>query len=153
MKKYFHISPSFNALDIIQSLNPNVFCLIDKNNGDFILGWDKQDEICLEVYHQQGLIDFENKHKDYLFGYISYDAKNQILPYSKSKNKDIHQFPDAVFFVCRHVIIKKQNQYLYFGTDESFNDFKQLKINHQSSTNVTSPKNINLKPQTLKKDY
>ncbi len=153
MKKYFHISPSFNALDIIQSLNPNVFCLIDKNNGDFILGWDKQDEICLEVYHQQGLIDFENKHKDYLFGYIGYDSKNQILPHSKSKNKDIHQFPDAVFFVCRHVIIKKQNQYLYFGTDESFNDFKQLKIEHQSSTKLISSKDINLTPQTLKKDY
>lgn len=153
MKKYFHISPCFNALDIIQSLNPNVFCLIDKNNGDFILGWDKQDVICLENYQQQILKEFENKHKDYLFGYIGYDAKNQILPHSKSANQDIHQFPETVFFVCQHVVIKKQNQYLYFGTDESFNNFKQLKINHHQLTNLTSTKNINLTPQTLKNEY
>ncbi len=153
MKKYFHISPSFNALDIIQSLNPNVFCLIDKNNGDFILGWDKQDDICIESYNQQILKEFENKHKDYLFGYIGYDAKNQTLPHSKSNNTDIHQFPDVVFFVCQHVVIKKQSQVLYFGTDESFKEFKQLKINSHLTTKIYPSKNIKLTHQTLKKEY
>lgn len=151
MKRYFSIQQPFDCIKFIQTNKPNTFTLIDDNKGDFILGWDKHKVIEMEVYNEKLLRDFENTHSDYIFGYIGYDTKNQTLPYCRSKNEDLHEFPDSIFYTCKHVVIKKGYQYLYYGTKETF----QVFLNIKSDDNIISlsREEINLKPMTSKQNY
>jgi para-aminobenzoate synthetase component 1 len=141
LKKYFSIQQPFNCIKFIQTNNPNAFTLIDDNKGDYILGWDAQDILEMEIYDQELLKEFESTHSDYIFGYIGYDTKNQTLPHCKSKNDDIHKFPDSIFYTCKHVVIKNKNQYLYFGTNESYKLFLGL----ENDENIYRKTNVNVK--------
>jgi len=151
LKRYFSIQQPFDCIKFIQTNNPNTFNLIDDNKGDFILGWDIHEVLEMEVYNEKLLRDFENACSDYIFGYIGYDTKNQTLPNCTSKNNDIHEFPDSIFYTCNHVVIKKGCQYLYYGTKETYQVFLDIK----SDDNIISlsREEINLKSMTSKQNY
>ena len=51
---------------------------------------------------------FHNKEKDWLFGYLSYDLKNELYDLS-SKNIDNINVDNIAFFIPRHVFLINKN--------------------------------------------
>lgn len=88
------------------------------------------------------LKEYQTITKDYIFGYISYDVKNDVEQLS-SKNFDALDFSDLFFFQPKKLIFIKGNSvefhYLKMIDDEIENDFetikklKDLKIEESSS--------------------
>ncbi len=58
------------------------------------------------------LEQFYNASKDWMFGYLGYDLKNELEPLS-SLNKDIIGFPDLQFFVPQTVIEINENHLVF----------------------------------------
>ncbi len=74
---------------------------------------------------------FRKKHKDYLFGYLTYDLKNDTEELS-SKNPDYLDFPDLYFFRPQKVILWKNNtvEFLYLQDfqQEIDEDIQEIKL-------------------------
>ncbi|MFI5218194.1 MAG: anthranilate synthase component I family protein [Bacteroidia bacterium] len=94
-------------------LNSNDFVLNDKlqlNKYDFLAGWGCVDEAVCESNAIQKLNLFiqENSGK-WVFGFISYDFKNEIEKLSSS-NSDNIQMPLLHFFVPEFVLLKQNKE-------------------------------------------
>lgn len=91
---------------------------------------------------------YQKKSKDWLFGYLSYDLKNDIEQLI-SKNYDGLEFPDLYFFQPKK-IIKIQGKkvefiYLQMVADEIENDFKVI-LALKSNNDLEVSKNEKLMP-------
>ena len=87
------------------------------------------------------LYKFSNNNKDWLFGYISYDVKNEIENLS-SKNVDGFNTSNLFFFVPKYVIIFKNNELkvLTYNNREKTNQFvESLNI----PCTISKAKNVN----------
>jgi para-aminobenzoate synthetase component 1 len=75
------------------------------------------------------LHQYQSQTNDWLFGYLSYDLKNDIEDL-KSNNCDGLQFPDLYFFQPKKIFLLKGNQleihYLYMCDDEIDSDFDEI---------------------------
>ena len=75
------------------------------------------------------LKDYQSNVKDYIFGYLSYDLKNDIEQLS-SNNFDSLHFPDLFFFQPKKIFFIKGNQveasYLHEFTSELEGDLKDI---------------------------
>jgi para-aminobenzoate synthetase component I len=87
------------------------FCFLDSNGYDFDKSYDCiagcgsiHSIICNEKNNISSLAEFINESKDWLFGHVSYDLKNEIENLS-SNNKDGIDFPDFYFFVPQIIFI------------------------------------------------
>ncbi len=80
------------------------------------------------------LKEYQSYTKDYLFGYISYDVKNDVEKLSSNNFDGLH-FPDLYFFQPQKVIFIKGNtiefHYLQMIDDELEEDFEEI---HGTST-------------------
>ncbi|OXA84292.1 anthranilate synthase component I family protein [Flavobacterium hercynium] len=82
-------------------------------------------------YHNafEDLKQYQQTTKDWLFGYLSYDLKNDIEEL-KSSNFDGLHFPDLFFFQPKKIITLKGNklemQYLLLCDDEVDADFEEI---------------------------
>jgi len=93
----------------------------------------------------EALQQFHDFHQDWLFGYLSYDLKNEIEELT-SNNPDPLNFPKAVFYIPKHIIRFKEHQ-VYIKSaraDELIQDILQedipipyQRMNPQRSTRVT----------------
>ena len=92
------------------------FCFLDNHDYDF----DKSYEcvggfgmIKSMVFRSQNdlrkLDEFKNENKDWIFGHLAYDIKNQIENLS-SKNIDHINFPDFYFFIPEVVFILSKEE-------------------------------------------
>ncbi len=76
------------------------------------------------------LKEFRKKHKDFLFGYFSYDLKNDTEELT-SENPDYLEFPELYFFQPKKVILWKNNhvEFLYLDAfhNEIASDIKAIK--------------------------
>lgn len=109
------------------------------------------------------LKDYQSFAKDYIFGYISYDVKNDIENL-QSNNFDGLGFSDIYFFQPQKLIfIKGSNvefNYLKMISNEIEQDFQEIqnifpvKFNHQKNKNVKHSKNnIKIKLRIHKDEY
>jgi para-aminobenzoate synthetase component 1 len=131
------------------------FCYLDSNNypnypystfGSFF-AIDALDSISVNENCLTQLEAFQQKHQDWLFGYLNYDLKNEIEQNLISGKSDFIQNPLLHFFVPKY-LVKIENGKVEIGIrseskDESesmLREFKSL-INHQSF-----PKILNLIP-------
>lgn len=77
----------------------------------------------------EDLNTYQRTTKDWLFGYLTYDLKNDIEKLS-SKNKDHLKFPDLFFFQPKKIIFIKENKveflYLNMCADEIESDFQEI---------------------------
>jgi para-aminobenzoate synthetase component 1 len=103
------------------------------------------------------LKEYQSITKDYIFGYISYDVKNDVEQLS-SKNFDGLEFPELYFFQPQKLIFIKGNsvefQYLKLVDDEIENDFLticQTKFVEVFSDNLKD--NIKIKLRIHKDEY
>lgn len=88
------------------------------------------------------LKQYQQQTKDWLFGYLSYDLKNDIEDL-QSNNFDGLDFPDLFFFQPKKLFLLKDNlleiQYLRLCDDEIESDFEDIVTYQQPTTdnNVT----------------
>lgn len=90
------------------------------------------------------LYQYQSQTKDWLFGYLSYDLKNDTEALN-SNNFDGLEFPDLFFFQPKKLFLIKENeveiQYLRMCDDEIETDFEEILsmasiIHHSSSINI-----------------
>lgn len=97
---------------------------------------------------------YQKTTKDWLFGYLSYDLKNDIEKMT-SKNKDGLLFPDLFFFQPKKLIFVKENQiefhYLHLCDDEMESDFQEI-IHWELETELLQ-EHVTIQQQISKKDY
>lgn len=72
------------------------------------LGVNKEITLTSTVNAFEKLKRFYNLHKEWLFGYLSYDLKNSVESL-KSENKDLHHFPVMHFFQPKAIIETSDN--------------------------------------------
>ena len=77
----------------------------------------------------EDLKQYQQTTKDWLFGYLTYDLKNDVEPL-KSSNFDGLDFPDLFFFQPKKIFLLKENQleiqYLLLCDDEVEDDFEEI---------------------------
>lgn len=107
-------------------------------------------------YHNafEDLKQYQQQTKDWLFGYLSYDLKNDTEKL-KSNNFDGLQFPDLFFFQPKKLFFLKDNQleisYLAMCDDEIDSDFEEiLNFNIEEESHKT---NINVNQRISKEKY
>lgn len=104
------------------------------------------------------LKEYQSTTKDYIFGYLSYDVKNDLENLT-SKNFDGLDFADLYFFQPQKLIFIKGNtvefHYLQLVDDEIEEDFKAVcGVSFRAkSRNLKSEKNIKIKLRIHKDEY
>jgi len=104
------------------------------------------------------LKEYQSYTKDYLFGYISYDVKNDTEKL-KSNNFDGLHFPDLFFFQPQKLIFIKENiiefHYLQMVDDELEEDFEDIfEFNqHLEKEKTSEENNIKIKLRIHKDEY
>ncbi|MCF6307005.1 MAG: anthranilate synthase component I family protein [Flavobacteriaceae bacterium] len=75
------------------------------------------------------LEEYQFKTKDWLFGYLTYDLKNDVEKL-QSNNFDVLHFPDLYFFQPKKIFLFSENeveiQYLHFVDDELDADWQEI---------------------------
>jgi len=101
------------------------------------------------------LKEFQTTIQDYLFGFLSYDLKNDIENLT-SKNHDELNFPDLYFFQPQKIIFISGNtitfEYLSDFEKDFESDFLQI-INYSTKITSQENKNINIKLRIHKDAY
>lgn len=103
----------------------------------------------------QKLAHFQSKNKDYLFGFLSYDLKNEIEKLT-SKNQDGLGFPDLYFFQPQKLIFvgKDRLDFKYLPSVEK--DLKKDFLEIEKSENTRDKKlqkQVKIESKIPKKDY
>ncbi len=120
---------------------------------DCILAVDAFTSIKTDFHNAfEDLKQYQQTTKDWLFGYLSYDLKNDIEDL-KSNNFDGLEFPDLFFFQPKKVFLLKGNeleiQYLLFCDDEFEDDFNEIVENQKSKAESSASLKIQ---QRISKD-
>ncbi len=100
------------------------------NKYQAILAVDAFTAIKTDSLHAfEKLEEYQSKTNDWLFGYLTYDVKNDVEQLS-SNNFDGLQFPDLYFFQPKKVFLFAENkveiQYLNFVEDELEHDWQEI---------------------------
>ncbi|CAL1516524.1 anthranilate synthase component I family protein [Chitinophaga sp. MM2321] len=112
----------------------NICCLLDNNNYpsayhqyEVLLAADALQLLEVNAGNAfTALQDFYDIHKDWLFGHLSYDLKNEVVPGLKSRNPDGIGFADMCFFRPR-VVIRLQQEQVHIG-GEAFTEQEALAV-------------------------
>ena len=103
----------------------------------------------------EDVYQYQSKANDWLFGYLSYDLKNDV-EHLKSQNFDGLQFPDLYFFQPKKIFLLKGNtveiQYLNMCDDEVESDFEEI-IQSQKSKVKSQKSPINIQKRISKENY
>ncbi|WP_432411091.1 aminodeoxychorismate synthase component I [Rasiella sp. SM2506] len=108
-------------------------------------------------YHKgfEKLDEYQQITKDWLFGYLSYDLKNNVERLT-SKNYDGLDFPDLYFFQPKKVFLFSETEvelhYLGMVDDEMDSDWEAILLTEISEVD-TSSEEIKIKLRTSKDSY
>jgi para-aminobenzoate synthetase component 1 len=122
----------------------------DYINYDVIIGVDAIDVLKVKANSLESLKQFHNKNRDWLFGFISYDLKNE-LEELESRNIDNFKIDNLSFFVPKYVLTFKGNE-LSVLTFESKEE-TSLFLNSLSGKTQEKNVNIELKSRDTKAEY
>ena len=100
------------------------------------------------------LKEYQQTTKDWIFGYLSYDLKNDVERL-KSSNYDGLQFPDLYFFQPQKLVFLKDNiadfVYLRMVDDEIKTDFEEIQnLKHKTQN---SDEKIEIQSRIRKEEY
>lgn len=94
--------------------------------------------------------------KDWLFGYLSYDLKNDVEKLSSNNFDGLH-FPDLFFFQPKKLFLLKGNeleiQYLKMVDDEVEEDFQEIVESQKSKVGSTNKTEFSINQRVSKDDY
>ena len=131
------------------------------SNFDAILAVDAISEIKTSYKDSfSKLKTFQTKTNDYIFGYLSYDLKNDIEELSSNNIDGLH-FPELYFFQPKKLFFIKGNsvevKYLDPFTSEIEKDFEAINLTKNSqvitSNNVEEKNKIKIKLRIHKDEY
>lgn len=128
------------------------------SNYDCILAVDALTSIKTDFEKAfEDLHQYQSQTKDWLFGYLSYDLKNDIEDL-KSDNYDGLEFPDLYFFQPKKLFLLKENQleihYLFMCDDEIDNDFEEIRLEITDlSPQIVTPSAVEVLQRISKDDY
>ena len=123
---------------------------------DFLLAVEGFTSIKTDSFNGfEKLNDFQKNANDWLFGFLSFDLKEDTyqLPCKKSNSLD---FPSLYFFQPKKIILIKDNvvyfYYLPLCDEDIFSDYEAIN-NTTLSVEKISQKSINFKQRTSKESY
>ena len=124
------------------------------SNYDCVLAVDAFTSIKTDYHNAfEDLKQYQQSTKDWLFGYLSYDLKNDTESL-QSRNYDGLEFPDLFFFQPKKLFLLKGNQlemhYLNMCDDEIECDFESLLKQTETTTEIFEPLNIQ---QRISKEF
>ncbi|MEO9571172.1 MAG: aminodeoxychorismate synthase component I [Polaribacter sp.] len=124
---------------------------------DCALAADDFTSIKTDYYNAfEKLKEYQTITKDYIFGYITYDVKNDIEQLS-SKNFDGLNFPDLYFFQPKKLVFIKDNNvqfhYLKMVDDEIESDYTEIKKYKNQETSKKIASDIKIKLRVHKDEY
>lgn len=100
----------FNEVVFLESNSASQVSQQQYSNFDAVLAIGAQSSITTGYKNAfKKLKNFQNKHKDFLFGHLNYDLKNDIEDLSSS-HKDLIGFPDLYFFQPKKLFLWKNKQ-------------------------------------------
>jgi para-aminobenzoate synthetase component I len=126
------------------------------SNYDAILAVDAFTSIQTDYQNSfEKLKEYQSATNDWIFGYLTYDLKNDVEDL-QSNNNDGLQFPDLYFFQPKRLFLFKGNnveiQYLNYVEDELEADFNVIKrINKSTHQQINN--SIKIKLRIHKDDY
>jgi para-aminobenzoate synthetase component 1 len=110
------------------------------SNYDCVLAVDAFTSIKTDCNNAfEGLKQYQQTTKDWIFGYLSYDLKNDVEPL-QSNNFDGLDFPDLFFFQPKKMFLLKgdqlEMQYLSLCDDEFEEDFDEIIKSKESKSHI-----------------
>ncbi|MFC5683306.1 anthranilate synthase component I family protein [Flavobacterium sp. MAHUQ-51] len=125
------------------------------SNYDWILAVDAFTSIKTDYFNAfEDLKQYQQSSKDWLFGYLSYDLKNDTEEL-QSNNFDGLGFPDLFFYQPKKLFLAKGSQleirYLHFCDDELEDDWKE--ILSMGSDFETKSSKVNIQQRISAKSY
>jgi para-aminobenzoate synthetase component I len=125
------------------------------SNYDFLVAVDAFTSIKTDSKNAfLDLQEYQSQSKDWLFGYLSYDLKNDIENLT-SNNYDGLEFPDLFFFQPKKIFLCRENQleirYLYLCDDEMEADYRE--ISNYQINRLQEKTTINIKSRISKEEY
>ena len=143
------------------------FCILDSNalsntyktleHGRIIaIGREEEFIADAEKGSLEKLSSFCTRHRDWIFGYISYDVKNDIEDLS-SGNTDHLGFPSLHFFVPRLVILQNEKESTVFFheniiSEQEARNMLQLCFS-EDNQKKTNQEKIHIQPRISQADY
>jgi len=126
------------------------------SNYDAVLAVDAFTSIKTDYFNAfEDLYQYQTHTKDWLFGYLSYDLKNDTEAL-KSKNFDGLEFPDLFFFQPKKLFFLKENQvemqYLNLCDDEIEEDFSEI-LKTNSICDFATLQEIKIQQRISKESY
>jgi para-aminobenzoate synthetase component 1 len=123
-------------------------------NYDCVLAVDAFTSITTDYHNAfEDLKQYQQTTKDWLFGYLTYDLKNDTESL-QSRNYDGLEFPDLFFFQPKKLFLLKGNQlemhYLNMCDDEIECDFESLLKQTETTIEIFEPLNIQ---QRISKEF
>ena len=124
---------------------------------DCALAADDFTSIKTDYYNAfEKLKEYQTITKDYIFGYITYDVKNDVEELSSS-NFDGLDFPDLYFFQPKKLVFIKENSvefhYLKMVDDEIEEDFEEIKQLQKENISEKESSDIKIKLRIHKDEY
>ncbi len=121
-----------------------------RSDFEWILAVGSEKELFPATDNFERLNFFHKKNKSWLFGFLSYDLKNEVEILS-SFNFDGIKMPPLHFFVPQHLSIFKKNKLNVFSSGKKIDvqktfEYKTSDIGHRTS-------DIRMKPRISKKQY
>lgn len=122
---------------------------------DCVLAVDAFTSIKTDYYNAfEDLKQYQSQTRDWLFGYLSYDLKNDTEDLFSKNNDGLH-FPDLFFFQPKKLFLLKGNQveiqYLNMCDDEVEEDF--MAIGKRQKAKGNSGVNLKIEQQISKENY
>jgi len=138
----------------------DTFCVLDSNQESkeetisFLAAFNQKKELQISSKPLEDLDQFINQNKDWVFGFLTYDIKNNIENLS-SRNLDYQKFPLLHFFIPEIIVkvFSSEVEILYDPTyslleiKKIFQEISELEYTHQV------PQSINLTARVNKKKY
>ena len=155
MQKALKWSQNFDEMVFLES-NKKVQTIKQKyGEFDAVLAVGAEKSLAVDSLNSFAqLKEFQTRQKDFLFGYLSYDLKNDIEELSSS-NEDTLDFPELYFFQPKKIFIWKKNMlemlYLKAYADEMQSDFEE--INRTSLLPVKHFNKPDISSRLTKNDY
>ena len=149
-KKLFKWSEKFSTSVYLDSNN----YLNRLGTIDTILASDPYSKLPFTENNSLNILDdYVKKTKDWLFGYFSYELKNEI-EHLTSINDAAFYLPNLFFFQPKVIWIIRSNhiEAQYLSEFEIDKDWKQIN-SIDISENIENKINVNLKPRLSKKEY
>lgn len=124
------------------------------SNFDLVLAVDAFTSVKTDFHNAfQDLHEYQSRTKDWLFGYLSYDLKNNIEKLG-SNNFDGLNFPELFFFQPKKLFLLKGNilevHYLKMCDDEFEIDFQEINNIYHS---IVTPSAVEVQQRISKENY